>query len=190
MATRTPRVDKMSPYEFIRLCTKNGESLLSLCCGIGLELKNLNTSNITAVDISPQYIAEVSKKYPHVKAIQSDVLEYISKQPDNSVDVISFIDGIEHMTKKTGLKVLEHIKRVTRKRVILFFPEGINETGYLRNEPHNAWDIEGSDEFQKHKSGWKDEEVKALGFTGVSKTLETSQHNEPYYALMFEYIKE
>jgi ubiquinone/menaquinone biosynthesis C-methylase UbiE len=180
----------MNPYPTVREAVQHGESLLVLCCGIGRELKDLNTSDITAVDISPQYIAEVSKKYPHVKAIQSDVLEYISKQPDNSVDVISFIDGLEHMPKRTGLKVLEHIKRVVRKRVILFFPEGMNETGYLRNEPHNAWDIEGADEFQKHKSGWKDEEVKSLGFTGVSKTIETSQHNEPYYALMFEYIKE
>lgn len=180
----------MNPYPTVRDAVQHGESLLSLCCGVGNDLKNLNTSDITAVDISQEYIDELTKKYPDIIAIKSDALEYIKKQPDNSVDVISFIDGLEHMPKKNGLEVLKHIKRVARKRVILFFPEGLSKGGYLKNEPHNAWGIEGADEYQKHKSGWTDEEVKNLGFTGVNKSLETSQHDEPYYALMFEYIKE
>lgn len=180
----------MNPYPAVREAVQHGESLLVLCCGIGQELKRLNTNNITAVDISPEYIKEVKKNYPEVNAINSDALDFARKQPDNSYDVVSFIDGLEHMDKKSGIEILGHIKRIARKRVVLFLPEGLSPDGYLRNEPHNAWDIEGADEYQKHKSGWRDDEIKALGFTGVSRTLEMSQHNEPYYALMFEYIKE
>ena len=90
----------MNPYTYVQESTKNGESLLSLCCGVGLELNNLNTQNVTAVDPAPQYIAEVKGRCPQAKTVLSDALDYIKDQPDDSVDVISIIDGIEHMDKK------------------------------------------------------------------------------------------
>ena len=170
----------ISPYKYVREATKDGESLLALCCGIGLELKSLKTSDVTAVDIVPAYLAEVHKRCPQAKVVCADALAYVKVQPDNSIDVISLIDGIEHMTKEVGAELITQMKRVCRKKILLFTTEG-----YVRNEPHNTWDIEGADEYQEHRSGWKIEELEHLGFNLISRQSSITQHNEPYHALMF-----
>ena len=71
----------MNPYTYIYKATKNGESLLSLCCGVGLELVGLKTQDITAVDIAPQYISELKTHHPEVKAVISDALSYCQTLP-------------------------------------------------------------------------------------------------------------
>lgn len=177
----------MSPYTFVQKATENGESLLSLCCGIGLELNGLNTQDITAVDVVPQYLFQVAHMYPNIKVVESDALEYTRTQPDNSVDVISIIDGIEHMTKGIGLNLITEMKRVARREILLFTPQGHEDGGYLKNEPHNAWGIEGADEHQTHKSGWSALELKDLGFDMLQSVEDTSQHGEPYTALMMRW---
>lgn len=178
----------MNPYPYVYDATKNGESLLSLCCGIGLELSNLVTQNVTAVDIAPQYLSEVKQRCPQAKIIQSDVLGYLKEVAEDSFDVISIIDGIEHMDKETGLMVIKHMKRVAKNKILLFTPQGQSADGYLKNEPHNAWGIAGADHFQTHKSGWTIDELKSLGFELLRSSTDTSQHGEPYVALMMEYI--
>lgn len=180
----------MNPYKFVKQATDNGESLLSLCSGIGLEFNNLSASDVTAVDISATYLIELNRNHSGVKTVASDALHYARVQPDNSVDVVTLIDGLEHMTKARGKELLGHIKRIARKKVLLFFPEGEAEGGYLKNDPHNAWDIGGQDEYQTHKSGWTKDEAIKLGFTLIAEAKETSQHGEPYTALMFTYNKE
>lgn len=174
----------MNPYIFVQKATENGESLLSLCAGIGLELNGLSTSDVTAVDIAPQYLEQLARSYPGIRTVQSDALDYIQAQADESVDVISIIDGIEHMEKHVGLALIAGMKRVTRKEILLFTPQSHEHDGYLKNEPHNAWGIEGADEHQKHKSGWSALELKDMGFEMLQSAEDISQHGDPYTALM------
>ena len=173
-----------SPYRYVRAATKNGESLLSLCCGIGLELWGVKSAHVIAVDTVAQYLAEVHTRCPQAKTVCSDALTYVKGQPDNSVDVISLLDGIEHMGKDVGTELIGEMKRVCRKKMLLFTPEG-----YVRNEPHDAWGIAGADGYQIHKSGWTIDELQALGFTLISRQLGITQHCEPYHALMLAYEK-
>lgn len=177
----------MNPYIYTKEATDNGESLLSLCCGIGLELNHLNTQDVTAVDIYQGYLNEVKGRCPQARTICSPAVDYITAQPDNSVDVISFLDGVEHMNKKDGLKCLKECKRVARKQVLVFTPESEQPDGYLKNEPHNAWGIPGADEYQTHKSGWTLKELEKLGYKLILATNDISQHGEPYRALMLSY---
>lgn len=179
----------MNPYIFVQRATENGESLLSLCAGIGLELNGLSTQDITAVDIAPQYLEKLKQIYPQVKTVVSDALDYLRKQPDSSVDVISIIDGIEHLNKTEGLMLIGQMKRVARKEVLLFTPQGHEHGGYLKNEPHNAWGIEGADEYQTHKSGWSALELKDMGFDMLQSADSISQHDEPYTALLMKWSK-
>jgi ubiquinone/menaquinone biosynthesis C-methylase UbiE len=170
----------MNPYYYVREATKNGESLLSLCCGIGLELHGLNTTDITGVDICKPYLDHMP--HTNVKKVLMDAKSYILQAPDKSVDVISFIDGLEHIDKEDGKIILEECKRVARKHVLVF-----TQIGYLRNEPVNAWGIEGGDIYQRHVSGWEVSEVEAFGYKLIAQSNDISQHNEPYTAVMYEW---
>lgn len=177
----------INPYNYVKEATDPDKSLLSLCCGIGLELSYLQTQDVTAVDLAPQYLAEVKNRCPQAKTVESGALEYLKTQKAKSVDVISIIDGIEHMDKKTGIKVIKEMKRVAKEKILLFTPQGPSEDGYLRNEPHNAWGIEGADHLQQHQSGWTIDELKDHGFTILLAVSDTSQHGEPYTAVMCEW---
>lgn len=179
----------MDPYYYVHQATKNGESLLSLCCGIGLELERLKTQSVVAVDLYEKYLDEVKKHCPQATTVHSDALEYTKEQPDNSFDVISIIDGIEHMPKEVGLALIPEMKRVCKEQILLFTPQGPGEDGFLKNEPHNAWDVEGGDHFQLHQSGWTADELEELGFEGVLFADDVSQHGEKYTALMFRWVK-
>jgi len=178
----------MNPYKFIRNYSE-GKSLLSLCSGIGLEFNNLSATDVTAVDISPEYVLELNKNHPSVKAVCMDALNFVRSQPDNSYDVVTLVDGLEHMTKARGREILKGLKRIAKQDVLLFFPQGQAEDGYLKNEPHDAWGIAGADEHQTHKSGWTEKEAVDFGYTLLAKSEEISQHGEPYTALMFVYHK-
>lgn len=180
----------MNPYYYVAKATENGESLLSLCCGIGLELTGLTTPNVVAVDIYDKYLDQIKDRCPQATTVHSDALEYAKEQPDDSFDVISIIDGIEHMDKKTGIKLIKEMKRICRKEILLFTPQGPGEDGYLKNEPHNAWGVEGADHFQTHKSGWTADELEEYGFEAVLIAEDISQHGEPYKALMFSWSKD
>lgn len=177
----------MNPYVYVKSATDQGESLLSLCCGIGFELSDLNTQDVTAVDVAQQYIERVPERCPQAKLVLSDVLSYLKKQKPHSVDVISMIDGLEHLDKHTGLEVIKQMKRVTKKQILLFVPQGLGQDGLLSNHPHDAWGISGADKYQEHISGWTDKELQGFGFTELARSTGTSQHGEPYIALMYQY---
>lgn len=174
----------MNPYEYVQAATAQGQSLLSLCCGIGLELFGLNTQDVTAVDIVPQYLEEVHKRCPQAKLAEMDVTKYIKSAKTNSVDVISCIDGLEHLSKKGGRILLKECKRVACNEVLIF-----TQDGYLKNEPHDAWGISGADEHQTHKSGWSIKEVEDLGYKLINQQRMISQHGDHYDAVMYRYSK-
>jgi len=167
----------MNPYIYVRQACEGGKSLLSLCCGIGAEFKRLTTTRVTAVDIVPEYLEKVNEIYPHVKTVLRDAVDYTAEQPDKSVDVISIIDGIEHLTKQEGLRLIKEMKRVAKQQIIIFTPDG-----YTKNEPHHAWDVPAGDEAQIHRSGWTRAELEGLGFKFLVSFKYTSAHGEKYRA--------
>jgi SAM-dependent methyltransferase len=175
----------MNPFQFLEEIVGPDTSVLSLCCGIGNELTNVRTEHITAVDIAPQYIEEIKKIFPNIKTEVSDAVEYIKKAKDLSFDVISLFDAIEHLTKEDGLVLLKECKRVAKKHIIVFTPEG-----YVDNHPHNAWGIEGADKHQLHLSGWTMDELRSLGFFIQHRQPNITQHGEPFAALMARWDRE
>lgn len=173
----------MWPGKFIREALEPGDSILSLCCGIGIELRKLTEDTpITAVDITPEYIAEFKKMFPWADTHVSDVLKYLKTVPDKSFDLVSCIDGIEHLEKKAGYKLLDEMKRVTRKKALIFTPEG-----YIKNEPKHTWGIDGGDHHQLHLSGWEVKELEDAGFKLLEQSNALSAHNEIYNESMYEY---
>ena len=71
-------------------------------------------------------------------------------------EVILFIDVIEHMTKKDGIKCLKMAEEIATKQVVVFTP-----LGFMKQEPEgdepDPWGYDGW-EWQRHRSGWTPED--------------------------------
>jgi SAM-dependent methyltransferase len=73
-----------------------------------------------------------------------------------SFDCVAAIDLIEHLDKAEGEALLEAMERIARRRVVVFTPNG-----FLPQEPY------GDNEFQRHRSGWEPDEMRARGYRVV-----------------------
>jgi len=174
----------MNPYIYTKWATKGNKSLLSLCAGIGFELQDLDLTRITAVDISLPYCNKLREKFPNVVVINQDSVDFV-KECKDSYQIVTCIDGLEHIDKSRGKELIDNMKRICTEKCLIFTPDR-----YLRNEPHDAWGIEGCDTFQHHLSFWTPEELKAEGFKLLEQEDAISQHGIPFKECMYEYNKE
>lgn len=166
----------MNPGTHVREGLEPGDSILSLCCGIGIELRKVGEGNpITAVDIAEPYTDEFQKRFPWATVVTGDAVNYVCDMPSDSFDIVSCIDGIEHINKKQGERLLEEMKRVCRKRAFIFTPQG-----FTKNEPKHTWGIDGGDKHQKHISGWIPQDLKKFGFELIAEADAVSPHGEEY----------
>lgn len=137
--------DKASKHWGMRLNTwlpaDRSAICLDLACGCGellYMLEKRGYSNNIGVDISAEVLAE-AKKFVKAKLINSDVVEYLRKQPDKSINFITALNILEHMPKDEMLDLLEETGRVMSPggRFIVMVPNAISPfSGITR-----YWDI-------------------------------------------------
>lgn len=173
----------MNPYQYIKGVVKNGDSYLSLCAGIGLEIRKFTEEiDVTAVDLTPEYLKVLKERQPFIKPVLGDAVEYIRNASDKSFDIVAIIDGLEHLPKKKGHIVLKECKRVAKRKVLVFTPQG-----YVENDIHATWGIKDTDEHQRHLSGWKPEEILAYGYELAWEADATSSLGDKYKEAMYVY---
>jgi hypothetical protein len=85
----------------------------------------------------------VQRNYRVLQADALRALGFIS-----SVDTITALDVIEHMTRVEGEEFVRRALEVASQQVIVFTP-----LGYLPQPPVDAWRM-GGGEWQEHRSGW------------------------------------
>lgn len=177
----------MTPGKYIRELVRNGESLLSLCSGIGLEIRKLDPSiRVTAVDLTPEYLKVLKERQPWIETVHADVVKYIKEAPDESFDIVSIIDGIEHLEKEDGHIVLEECKRVAKRKVFVFTPQG-----YVYNNPDTAtWGVVDRDDHQLHLSGWTIPEIEAHGYEVYQQDVAVSSEGDKYKEAFYIYSKD
>lgn len=130
-------------------------------CGSVLELGCANNSVLQyfpkryyscAVDIFLPYLEESKGKKIHDSYILADISRLCIKP--KSVDCVLALGLLEHLEKEEGLKLLELMQVVARKRIIINMPNG-----YLRQDAFDG------NVYQMHKSGWVCEDLRRLGFS-------------------------
>ena len=86
--------------------------VLDVGCGTKNILGKIKLQNITTLDAWPKF--------------EPDILHDLNNLPlpmkDNSFDIILLFDVIEHLDKKAGIRLLEELKRVTRKHILVLTP--------------------------------------------------------------------
>lgn len=89
----------------------------------------------------------------HSVHVVGDVRQVDSLFAPKSVDCVFALDLIEHLRKEDGLRLLDAVEEIARRRVVIFTPNGFLPQGPLDGNP-----------FQEHLSGWTTREMEARGY--------------------------
>lgn len=99
-------------------CPEKDVSMLDLCCAEMTITKTLHFRESVHVDV-----VDWKTRPDNAKFIQSDALDFISKQPSDFFDVCLCSDGIEHLTKARGFDLLKEMSRISKRVAIIFTPD-------------------------------------------------------------------
>ncbi len=116
----TSKMGKHEEEMLNKLLFPDGFNLLDLACGTGFVITETmhkgRPSNIIGIDGSEGMIAKASKKVSddRVRFIKGDILEEISKLPDNYFDIVSFGWALSYIDKKNRGILIENIRRVLK----------------------------------------------------------------------------
>jgi predicted TPR repeat methyltransferase len=141
-------------YAELRKAVKGCTKLLDVGCGSDSPVRYFaDKIYCVGVDLHEASIEESKKQGIHNDYYLMDVLEIQKKFAAKSFDCVLASDVIEHLTKEDGLKLLEMMEAIAKKRVIVFTPNGFLPQGEYDDNP-----------WQVHKSGWEITEMEARGY--------------------------
>lgn len=161
------------PWTLSRFLSKelsSSDTVLDIGCGPKSPLRRYHVCYSLGIEIFDAYLQEAQKLHTHSDYIKADCTR-IEFKP-RSFDIVLALDVIEHLSKEQGLELIGKMKSWARKKVIIQVPNQQTPQGALDNN-----------EFQRHRSGYRVEELVKLGF-GVKGIGLKVLSNSPRNALM------
>ena len=98
-----------------RLPLEKGQKALDLACGTGFAtglLYKKTQNRVTGVDSSAGMLSQARRNAPECEFVQSDILDYLKSQKDNSFDIVTCCWAIGY---SRPFAVMKQIKRVLKK---------------------------------------------------------------------------
>ena len=139
----------------LRRATQGCASLLDVGCGQQSVLQNgpWRVPDSIGVDAWQPAIDHSRALGLHDEYVCCEVSELREHFAPRSFDCVGATDLIEHLPHSDGLRLLDDMEALARKRVIIITPNG-----FLTQEPYDG------NEFQRHLSGWTAAEMRARGY--------------------------
>lgn len=119
------------------------DSILDVGCGIMQATDELKCKNILGCDLFPKYLVHIKDRFQTVKISASELDRFM----DKSYDIVMCLDVLEHLEKTKAVNVISELKRISRKKVIIYTPKEYNDNN---ESVENAWGL-GYNEAQSHK---------------------------------------
>src|SRR3989338_4027971 len=140
-------------FNFIKRNLFGCASVLELGCANNSVLQYFPKKYYScAADIFLPYLKESRRKKIHDSYILADISKLCIKP--KSFDCVLALGLLEHLEKEEGLKLLELMQKIARKKIIINIPNG-----FL---PQDTFD---GNIYQEHRSGWVCEDLIKLGFS-------------------------
>jgi hypothetical protein len=130
-------------------------TLLDVGCGKDSPIKHFSSrlTRTVGVDVFAPALEQSRGAQIHSEYHQMNVLDIGTAFGEGSFDCVLASDLVEHLDKTDGLRLLDMMERIARKKVIVFTPRGfLTQHEY----EHNPW--------QEHRSGWEVDEMRARGY--------------------------
>ncbi|HNV01500.1 MAG TPA: methyltransferase domain-containing protein [archaeon] len=135
----------------------DSKTLIDVGCGSQSPIYSFSRKFYSiGVDCFSPSIEKSKKAKIHNKYYKLNIMDIDKKFKANSFDCALASDVIEHFDKKEGLRLLKKMEKISRKKIIIFTPNGFLKQGEYDNNP-----------WQVHKSGWTAEEMKKRGYKVV-----------------------
>ena len=170
------------------------KSVLDLCCGIGNVSDEFLYSEIVGVDACKEYLNVYKSVLPNRQIHEFDLSKISDSELDifseNMFDNVLCIDGVEHLEKEEGIKLINKIEKIAREKVIIFTPENVNDPNVpTLNHPKNTWGISEGDNWQIHRSAFPRTFFSDRGYSCYQLNIAKNVYdNTEYYEML--YVKE
>ena len=107
----------------------------------------IKCKSLLGCELIDKYINVAKTYFPVIKFDLTDNKSFELFQ-DNSFDVVMALDVIEHIDYQQTLRIIGHMERIARKKIIIYTP-----SKFESNEKNvdDAWGL-GENKFQKHLS--------------------------------------
>lgn len=156
------------------------DTVLDVCAGIGTVMDGVFTRVLVAADIYKPYLDKFRSLRPDIIPIVLDARKIGDVFLTKSFDVVTCIDGVEHLEEQDAIKLLDTMESIARKKVVIFTPNG-----YTFNNPQTTWGIPGGDNFQKHLSGLTAEFYEKRGYSVARKPGSINPYDTKTFETLF-----
>lgn len=130
------------------------KSVLDVGCGADSPIARVpKTFYLEGIDVFEESINTSKKNKIHDKYVLSDIRKIDKIYKSKSFDGIVALDVIEHLDKKDSIELIKKMENIAKKRVVLLTPNGFYHQDAYDNNP-----------YQVHKSEWKVDDLKKLGY--------------------------
>jgi len=129
------------------------EHVLDVGCGKAPTMKLLGVPHSTGLEGYRPDFEEARKSGLHEQMVCDDLKNLSRCFAPNQFDACIALDVIEHLAKDDGLKLMQDMESIAKKRVIFFTPSG------FLPQRHAA-----KDDLQAHLSGWDAKEMEQYGY--------------------------
>lgn len=126
------------------------DRVLDLGCG-NKDSFNGIVCNYTGVDVFSGALYDV----------KHDLSSFPYPFEDNSYDIVTALDFIEHLDKDVGRRMLEEAHRIAKKRIIIFTPDEFRDNRVNIDKP-GLWST--GNEWNLHKSLWTKDDFENWNF--------------------------
>jgi Methyltransferase domain len=129
------------------------ESVLDVGCGASMTMRHLGVPHPVGAEGYLPSVEQARANNTHDEMVLCNVSELAGRFQPGQFDACVALDVIEHLKKPDGLKLMEDMERIAKKRVVFFTPSGFLPQGHT-----------DSDDLQVHLSGWEPAEMEEHGY--------------------------
>lgn len=139
------------------LLPADAATLLDIGCGLCRIVEDLPVKVRVGLDIHRPYLERAKITATDIALVNADARGIQDLFMEDSFDVVTLVDVVEHFTKRQGQRLLRQAQHIAKKQVIVFAPRGKDpQTG-------DAWGM-GGEKYQRHRSDWQPADFRRLGF--------------------------
>ncbi len=128
--------------------------ILDVGCGHKILTRYFNCKKLIGIDICEDYLNKHD--------VHGDIRNLSKFFKPNSFDCVLCLDVIEHLTNTEGIKLLEDIEKIARKKVIVFTPTNWDDNSEA-TQKEDLWSF--GNKYNLHRSLWSEKDFITLGYT-------------------------